>query len=279
MNIAPHRIFLPAIVAVLTTCLSLTAIAGTINYTGPMPGPDGMTGWLGDDVWFGGVSESNTVGPNGDAASLFGAPASVSGNTIDFNPTNFVAQSDNGEGAVTVDSQLSFMVVAQQGTVINDLLFTEAGDTTLNGNPNATFAVATVSNSIFIDVVAIDGVTLTQPVNLTATMTFTPSDGDFVLSVDGDPVSFTYNDIWTGQADIDISQELIDLGIDFENGATKLNVTLDNTLTANSVDGSSAFIKKKDFDGLVVTSNVPEPTAALLLVLACLPFATTSRRS
>ncbi len=232
-----------------------------------------MTGWLGDDVWYGGVSESND-----DTVSRFGAPQSITGNTIDFDPQGFVAQSDNGEGAATVDSQLNFMVVAQSGKVIDNIQFSEAGDTTLNGSPVADFAVTTVTNSIFIDIVEIDGSPVTQSLNINTGMVFTPSDGDYVLSIDGSPITFTYNTIWTGFAEIDINQFLIDQGIDFVNGATKLSIALDNTLTANSIAGTSAFIAKKDFDGLTVTTNIPEPSSAILVLLA-ISGAAVARRS
>lgn len=257
----------------ICSILSLNALAGTIDYTGPMPGPGGMTGWVGSDVWYGGVSESND-----DTVSRFGAPQSITGNSIDFDPVGFVAQSDNGEGAVTVDSQLNMMVVALPGKVIDNIQFSEAGDTTLNGSPVADFAVTTVTTSIFVDVLEIDGSPVGSPININTSMLFTPSDGDYVLSVDGSPITFTYNTIWTGLAQIDIKQFLIDNNIDFINGATKLGIALDNTLTANSISGSSAFIAKKDFDGLTVTTNIPEPSTALLVMLAISSVA-ASRRS
>ena len=83
---------------------------------------------------------------------------------------------------------------------------------------------------------------------------------------------------WSGLALVDINQALVDEGVNFINGATKINVTVDNTLSANSINGTSAFIKKKDFDGITVTSNVPEPTAALLALLAAAGSSMANRR-
>lgn len=255
-----------------------TAFAGTIEYTGPMVGPGGMTGWMGTDVWYAGVSESNTEGTGGDdgmTAELFGAPSGVTGNAIDFNPTDFVAESQGG-GADIVDGQLSFMVVAKDGKVVDNIRFTEAGDTTLAGSPSTDATLSVVTMELFIDVVEIDGSPVGQPINIQADMTFTPSDGDFFLNTDSGG-GFFYQTDWSGLLDLDIGDELTAQNIDFVAGATKLNVTLDNTLTAVSIDGTSSFIKKKDFDGLIVTTNIPEPTAAVLLGLGVLAAAARRR--
>ncbi|MEN0110975.1 MAG: PEP-CTERM sorting domain-containing protein [Planctomycetota bacterium] len=245
---------------------------GSITYTGPSMGPggggSGMTGWAGTDVWYAGVTESNTQGPGDTTAQLFGAPATVTGNAIDFNPQGFeasVTASSPGFASEIVDSQLSFMVVALPGKVIDNLQFTEAGDTTLAGLPTSTLTKTTVTNEIFIDVLEVDGTPLNAVVNLQGNMTFTPSAGDYTLADDGDGVSPTFATDWSGVADIDIAAGLTAAGFDFIAGATKINVTLDNTLTATAVNGESSFIRKKDFDGLTVTSNIPEPTTLALL--------------
>ncbi len=241
-----------------------------------------MTGWNGTDVWYGGIRESNTEGPGTDAIELFGAPVSVTNNAISFSPQNFEARSDLANtGASIVDGQLTFMVVAKPGAVIDNFKFTEAGDTTLAGLPSADFAVTTVTASLFVNIVEIDGVGV-APILLTDSMAFTPSDGDYVLTQDGSLITYTYNAIWSGSSTFDINQKLIDEGVSFINGATKINVTLDNTLTASSENGSSAFIKKKDAGGVTIVTNVPdlvpEPTTAIMLLLACLPFATSKQR-
>ena len=236
--------------------------AGSVTYTGTVPGPGGMMGFMdpngGGTVWYGPVTESNGD-PNDPAQSLFGAPADVTENKIDFNPQGFNAQS-SGDDSEIVDSQLSFMAMATDGTVLDNLFFQEKGDTTLVALTGSAFTSVTMF--MFIDVQAIDGspVSYTLP---TQSMTFTPSDGDWIVPGDGFPNVAT---AWQGELFVDIEQLLIDEGIPFNFGATKINITLDNTLTAASSGGGSAFIAKKDFDGITVTSNVPEPTTALLLL-------------
>ena len=53
---------------------------------------------------------------------------------------------------------------------------------------------------------------------------------------------------------------------------TKVNISLDNSLSAASVLGTSAFIQKKDADALVITTTskpiIPEPGTALIAMIA-----------
>lgn len=238
---------------------SAASFAGTINYAGPGIAPGGMTGWMGDTVWYAGVSESNNA-----MEERFGAPTGVSGDSIDFTPQNFEASVDSpGAGnqeSHIVDSQLTFMVIAKPGNAINNMQFSEAGDTTLFGFPND-LVFTSVTAELFVDVVEIDGQPYGGVLNLSESLSFNPSNGDYQIGVDGAP---NYATAWSGAATIDIRQALIDMNIPFDLGVTKITVTLDNTLTAAAENGSSAFIKKKDFDGLIITTNVPEPATALL---------------
>lgn len=253
------------------------AASADIMYTGPMIGPGGMSGWMGTDVWYAGVSESNDQGPGGVDAPLFGAPSGVSGNSIDFNPTNFGAQVTSTGGFVTeiVDSQLSFMVIAKQGKQIDNLLLTEAGDTTVAALPSSLLTSSSVTTFIFIDVVEIDGAPVVgPPINLTAMMTFSPSGGSYDNATDGgqpydqNGSAAVFASDWSGVAAIDFPTELAALGITPRFGVTKINVTLDNTLTVTAIGGESSFIRKKDFDGFTITTNIPEPSTLVMLALA-----------
>lgn len=254
----------------LAAAFCVSSASAEIIYVGPdegTDGPGGMTGWMGDDVWYARVAESNDEGPGGTDAQLFGPPASVTGNAIDFNPTDFNASVTSSGPLVSeiVDSQLSFMVIALPGQVIDNLRFTESGDTTLTGDPLSVTTASSVTNEIFIDVVEVDG----QPIstfNIQDQITFSPSGGTFSMFQDANGFPIFSTD-WFGSVDIDIAQALLDQGIPFNFGVTKINVTLDNTLTAVAQDGGSSFIKKKDFDGLTVTSNIPEPSTLALLAI------------
>lgn len=246
-------------------------------YTGPMVGPGGMTGWMGDDVWYAAVSESNDEGAGGTDAPLFGAPSGISGNAIDFNPTGFSASATAGSPGFAsdiVDSQLSFMVIAKDGKVIDNLVLTEAGDTTITALASSLDTNTSVTTQVFIDVVEIDNAPAPGNVNINASMTFTPSGGSYNNSedggtaYDGNGASTIFSAIWTGSLNVDFAAELAQQNVSFRDGVTKINVTLDNTLSATAVNGESAFIKKKDFDGLTVTTNIPEPATLAMLALA-----------
>lgn len=263
--------------ALLFSFLSAATLSATpINYPGPdegLDGPGGMTGWMGDTVWYAGVSESNSAG-----VSRFGAPVSITGNSIDFDPQNFEA-STSGPASEIVDSQLNFMVFALPNTVINNLQFSEAGDTSLFAfAPDQAFT--SVTASIFVEVLHIDGTPWGgTPINLNASMIFTPSNGDYQVGVDGAPA---INEIWTGTVIVDIDAGLtangLVKGVDYDLGATKLGVAVDNTLTAGSSGSATAFIRKKDFDGLTVTTNVPEPTTMFLALVGLMPLGAMRRR-
>src|SRR5688572_22892306 len=63
---------------------------------------------------------------------LFGAP-SVTGNSIDFNPTGFDSTASNGVSDIT-SSNLVMQVAAKLGSRIDSITLSEAGNTTMAGN-------------------------------------------------------------------------------------------------------------------------------------------------
>ena len=200
-----------------------------------------------------------------DATPLFGAP-SVFADVLDFNPVSFNSSSTGAGGVDITDGTLTFMVTANPGNVIDELAFSEAGDFTLTG-PGGVGTFAGVTSSIFIDIVEVDGSGIT-PVQVITSMTFAPSAGNWDLLNDGPG---PLNGIWTGGATVDLLQALIDENVPFTSGVTKVNVSLDNTLSTTSEDGTSSFIAKKDTKGLSVTT--PEPSTVVLLAGGLLALA------
>ena len=270
------RFFLVASALNFCVLVGSSTEASPISYVGPSS--DGnMTGWWAEDIWYANVQESNDEGPNDSSAMLFGAPSGTTGSSIQFSPANFLANSENGEsGSEIVDSTLTFMVVAGPNAVINNFQFEEFGDTTLARGFNPSLdAFTSITASFFVTVAEVDGAPI-APITVTGSMSFSPSDGDYQLSVDS-PGSLSYTEIFEGSVFFDIDQILADEGVSYEFGATKLNVSLDNTLTAISEVGSSAFIKKKVANGITVTTNVPEPSTAILVMLAITSVAATRR--
>ena len=115
-----------------------------------------------------------------------------------------------------------------------------------------------VSNTVFVTILEVDGIGI-APIPLQDTMVFSPNaDGDFNLDDDrGVGV------IWEGDLSMDVRGELDTLGITGD--ATKVLLSLDNTLFAMSEAGSVAFIAKKQLGGLAITVVVPEPSTAVLV--------------
>jgi hypothetical protein len=209
----------------------------------------------GIDVIFGDVSEEAGAG---DVAPLFGAPT-VTGNSIDFNPVGFDAASQNGGNDQTVSS-LSFTLSAKPGSWIRRITFSGAGDTTLAGNvaPGSTDTATAVSASGTIEVHEVNFLPVSPAISAPFTLTFSPSGGTYFLGTDGGggPIFHTQ---WTGSVTIPVEDILIANGISA--GATRIVVDLDHSLTAASQAGTAAGIEVKDFGGIAVRVDVPEPGA------------------
>jgi hypothetical protein len=228
--------------------------------------------FMGNTVTYVGVTEDSN---SGDAPPLFGAP-SVSGDTLDFNPVGFSASAAGAGGSDITDGNLSFMVVAKPGKAIQSLNLAEAGDTTLAGfGTDATFTMVTGTGVLNIN--EVDGVGI-GALSIPFSMTFSPSGGTYGLASDlgGGPGGTI---AWSGGKFLDINALLGANSIPVIAGATKISIDIDNTLTALSEAGTFTLIAKKDFGGLSVTVNLPEPAVALMSGLGTLGLACVRRRS
>ena len=242
----------PAIIAGLTLTTSY-ASAAPINYGD----------FAGSTVMYRQVTEDSATDPT----PLFGAPT-IAGDSLDFNPTAFVSNSSGGAIDSTI-GVLDFTIEALFANVIEEIQLREAGDYTIFGAGGAGTS-ATVSAPIFINIVEVDGLSVT-PINFNTNMVFTPSAGDYNLADDG----AGFGVIWVGILDIDVNQVLIDQGISFEFGATEIKFIMNNILATTSEAGSSAEIQKKDL-GLSITI-VPEPASLALFTLGTALIATRRR--
>ncbi len=243
--------------------LSLVAncfITGSLSAT-----PINRGTFMGATVTYVDVIEDSATDPGlivpGPLGGLFGEPT-IAGDSLDFNPKNFAAAAAGAGGSDHTDANLQFMVVAKPGKGISGLGLSEAGDTTIAGLGGEAFTK--VSATIFVEIKELNGIAV-PAINIPAVMmSFTPSAGDYLLSVDGSgPGSYTF--AFSGNAFVDFGP-YVPVG----STATKICVSLDNTLLALSEAGTTAFIQKKDFDGISVTVDtfdIPEPATAFLAFL------------
>ncbi len=186
---------------------------------------------------------------------LFGTPT-LSGNTVFFTPSSFIAQSLNGAGMQTATADVSFQLVAHDRIVFGQMSLTERGDYLLGG------VGSTVSLSGSLSATGdSSGPVVSAPILVGASTPLTMNDGNLNL--------------WRAGAALDISAGLGDVGL--------LSVTIENTLSASTQPGvspSAAFIQKKftgDWLQLRVLPTdeiaVPEPSGSWLLTAGLLSFA------
>lgn len=212
---------------------------------------------IGTTVDYIGIQEESQTDPG---PALFGPPT-IGGDTLDFNPQNFAASTTAAGGSDQTDSNLQFMIVAHPGKSISSIFFTESGDTGLIGFTGD--ALTNVFAHFEVEIVGVNNL----PVSFNVPpqdMTFAPNAGTYQLSVLGPPI---FNSAWNGSVFIDLGPTVALHSI--TGAVTKVNVSMDNRLSAASSPGASAFIQKKDADGLIITVNVvPEPASAVVALIA-----------
>jgi hypothetical protein len=209
-----------------------------------------------------------------DVNGLYGAPT-VSGNGLDFSPATFLASCPGVVGGCApltppgyASDTLVLEIQAQPGQIIDTVLMTEAGDTTLAAFAGAIAATTVVAN-VFIDVLEVNGIPVLTPMNHNDQMVFT-RNGQFLTTDLEGPGTFA----WSGLLSFNVNDVITaDGGTGY---ATLVRISLSNTLTATANSGASARIQKKDVDGLAITV-VPEPGTALLMGLGLLGLASTGR--
>lgn len=230
--------------------LSTGANAASINY-GNFPAGPGVT--------FIAVTESSGT----DTIPLFGPPDPFLIG-LDFDPTSFVSSANNG-GADITDGQLNstiqgLVVDSNNHVAINTINIFESGDFTLAGTGTSTTQV-TAAASISAKITEVDGVTLANPVT-----TFANASVTFNLAANPGAVQ-----PWSIGLSIDLNAFLSSESVPYSNGATRVEIAVDDTLLSISQPSTIAHITKKEFVIDLETSTegvIPEPgTAALAMVV------------
>ncbi len=246
----------------LALLVATSAQAAPINYGD----------FAGLEVMYLDVTETANAPVGGEP--LFGPP-SVIGNVLDFDPKGFTASASMGTTDL-VDGQLNLTLMANQGSVLSSVAFSERGDYTLAGAGTAATQVQFGLSIAAVTVLEVDGVALASPVAL---------DG---ASVSGTKDLSSDSGIlvpWALGLQYDVNAALNAAGVDFRNGATKLEFVIDDSLVALSESATIAYLAKKDFSIGVTTGtgtppgSVPEPAAALLIGGAWALLAAARRRA
>lgn len=218
--------------------------------------------FVGSSAMYLDVTESSGTDPV--PPGRFGPP-SVSGDDLDFDPTEFVASATDDLSDVT-NVQLNFDVMAKEanGVVaggLTSILLSESGDFSLLGSGTELTSVA-AGVSMDVDILEVDGSPIT-PISV-----FASSSINRDLATDG-PVVLAP---WNNGLLVEFAPVLSANGVDFEFGVTKAEIVIDDQLIAISEPDSVAFIAKKDFtlepDVFLNPAFVPEPATALLLLTA-----------
>lgn len=209
----------------------------------------------GGTVTYTNISESSADAP------LFNAPY-CAGNVLNFNPTGFEALASPGYDSI--DGQLNFSVVADNGSYVDTILLNEFGDYTLLGSDLGTWANATMTVTLEIVELNQGGAVFIQSANNQTSI-------QFEVPVDINPAG-----TWSLSASYDLNQILLAAGEEPGAKTKQVNIVLDNTLSVWVVGADYARITKKDAGGLSITAldtPIPEPTTALLLSMGLLGLA------
>ncbi|HTS18612.1 MAG TPA: hypothetical protein VMP11_13645, partial [Verrucomicrobiae bacterium] len=188
---------------------------------------------------------------------LYNTPI-ISGDSLIFNNMTFSALATNGGSKIT-DGQINFDIQSNGsiGQWIDEIQFKELGDTTLAGTGTSnTYSSAAIHVNLVIEAVDFSAFTDFSTQFWSTNVLF----AEFTL-----PPPTSAN--WNGTLNIDLASYLADNGYAGEH-VTEVSVASDNSLSAGSELGTSAFIAKK-VEGLQVTAmSIPEPSTLCLLVLS-----------
>lgn len=246
--LARRGVAFAAIAALLLLWLSFVPPAGaaSINYGT----------FAGTDVTFQNVTEGSTA-----VVPLYGPPAVV-GNSLDFDPTTYATSSTLG--AKLLRGNLTFVIKAGPAARIENVTITEGGHVEFKGvvAPGSTTTSAAVFASGVLDIYEVDFVPINH-ISVPFSLTFSPSGGTYFQGTDGGGGP-DFSQDWTGAVLLQVESILIANGIIIPpgSGATKIAITMTNTLVVTAAAGKFASINKNNVTVDVELAEAIQPTAA-----------------
>lgn len=241
-GIIAHSRWMIALVAAFG---AFPAFAASINY--------GNFGPVAPGVTFIGVTEEDITDP----LPIFGSPGAYSIG-LDFDPVGFVAYGSAGASDTTAGRLKFTLLSSMVGMRMDTIGLAEAGDYTKIGTGTAATSVSATA-IIEASVTEINGVAV-------APIVLTPVNAATSFALPGNAVVQP----WSLGVLLNVQTQLIGLGYTANDAATRIDVTLTNTLNATSELSSAASIAKKDFRvDVQVTNFIPEPGSLMLAAAAC----------
>lgn len=183
----------------------------------------------------------------GDPDNLYGEPDTSVPNKLLFpNPSSFAATATGADGVDVTDGFLTFTVKAEAGTWATGLSLAESGSWSLI--PSLPGNIAGVRGGGGVTITEVDGAPVAGPV--------LPILYEETFDMDDTPPD---SNIWSGGFVLEFGE--------VGGKVTAFDVTLNNRVFALSEAGFS-FIDKKNISFVVQTEMIPEPSTALLGLMA-----------
>jgi hypothetical protein len=247
--------------------MGLAAAAGIAPFAAGAQGAVVYGNFDGTDINYLNVTETPTQLPGPTPTELFGPPV-ISGNTLEFSPTNFMIAVSGGSNEFQ-DSHLTTNIVSTDTSYPKTINLIEGGGWAVGGGTAATTAMETLINDLFIT--SVNGVSV-NPIPVTPTITFTDTNsGSANVVTTSDSIEFQSSagfstGSWNAAATFNLTAALAADGL--SGSVTGLTLGLDNQLDGTSEANSDAFIDKKYFDITTNTSSVPEPATGGIAMMA-----------
>ncbi|MGA2060504.1 MAG: PEP-CTERM sorting domain-containing protein [Thermoguttaceae bacterium] len=236
------------------TLISYSDVSGTnVNYTDIQENPTRLS-----------------VPPSLDPPPTFGQPAGS--DSLGFPNLSFKAASSGGSFDLA-DSKLSMTITAKNNTPgISAVSFTEFGDFTLVRSGLTSDPSAEAKAIGWVTVEEINGAPI-SPFVVIPNLSGAQFDDLFHLT---DSQTSQLSMPWSGSLNFDVTDAIRDAG--YNTGyATKVSLSLDNSLLAISDANSASDIQKK---GVTITTNtVPEPSVIIMLALGVLGLGVWRRKN